>query len=83
MTRKIRRSKENVLKHLKSFRLEPKFSIGVWYFYPNGGRFHEPYVEKGTIRYVLRKVAVTYDRGILDSTFGLEAHKRHLPQFQK
>ncbi|MEM1544001.1 MAG: TIM barrel protein, partial [Candidatus Bathyarchaeia archaeon] len=71
---KIRRSKEEMLKHLKSFRLEPKFSIGVWYFYPGGGRFHEPYIERGTIHDVLRKVAMMYDRGIIDSSFGLEAH---------
>ncbi|MEM1506826.1 MAG: TIM barrel protein [Candidatus Bathyarchaeia archaeon] len=71
---KIRRSKEEMLKHLKSFRLEPKFSIGVWYFYPGGGRFHEPYVERGSIHDVLRKVAVMYDKGVIDSTFGLEAH---------
>jgi len=72
-----------VPKHLKSFRLEPKFSIGVRYFYLNGGRLHEPCIKKGTIRDVLRKVAVMHDRGIVDSTFGLEAHKQHLPQFQK
>ncbi|MEM2375732.1 MAG: TIM barrel protein [Candidatus Bathyarchaeia archaeon] len=71
---KIRRNKEEMLKHLKSFRLEPRFSIGVWYFYPSGGRFHEPYIERGTIHDVLRKVAMMYDRGIIDSSFGLEAH---------
>jgi len=73
-SQKIRKNKEEMLKHLKSFRLEPKFSIGVWYFYPSGGRFHEPYIERGTIHDVLRKVATMYDRGIIDSTFGLEAH---------
>ncbi|MEM1581574.1 MAG: TIM barrel protein [Candidatus Bathyarchaeia archaeon] len=71
---KIRRNKEEMLRHLKSFTLEPKFSIGVWYFYPSGGRFHEPYVEKGTIHDVLRRVATMYDREVVDSTFGLEAH---------
>jgi hypothetical protein len=25
----------------------PKFSFGVWYFFPSGGRFHEAYVPKG------------------------------------
>jgi len=71
---KVRRSKEDMLKHLKSFRLEPRFSIGVWYFYPSGGRFHEPYVEKGSIQDILMKIRMLYDRGVLDSTFGLEAH---------
>jgi len=73
-SQKNRLGKEEMLKHLKSFRLEPRFSAGVWYFFPGGGRFHEAYVEKGSIQDVLRKVATLYDRGVVDSTFGLEAH---------
>ncbi len=30
--------------HLKSFHLDPKFSVGIWYFAPGGGRFHDRYV---------------------------------------
>jgi len=73
-SQKNRLGKEEMLKHLKSFRLEPRFSAGVWYFFPGGGRFHEAYIEKGSIQDVLRKVATLYDRGVVDSTFGLEAH---------
>ena len=57
---KIRRSKEEMLRHLKSFRLEPRFSAGVWYFFPSGGRFHEPYVERGSIEDILNKVRMLY-----------------------
>lgn len=71
---KVRRDGEEMLKHLKSFQLEPRFSAGVWYFYPSGGRFHEPYVERGSIEDVLRKVGDLYDHEVIDSTFGLEAH---------
>ncbi len=71
---KVRRSKDDMLKHLKSFRLEPRFSAGVWYFFPGGGRFHEAYVEKGSIQDVLRKVKTLFEKGVIDSTFGLEAH---------
>ncbi|RLI34440.1 xylose isomerase [Candidatus Bathyarchaeota archaeon] len=71
---KVRRDREEMLKHLKSFQLEPRFSAGVWYFYPSGGRFHEPYVERGSIEDVLRKVGDLYDHEVVDSTFGLEAH---------
>jgi len=71
---KVRRNKRDTLKHLKSFRLEPRFSAGVWYFFPGGGRFHEPYVEKGSIQDVLMKVKTLYDKGVVDSSFGLEAH---------
>ena len=71
---KVRRSKEEMLKHLKSFRLEPRFSAGVWYFFPGGGRFHEAYTARGTIYDTLAKVRALYDKGVIDSTFGLEAH---------
>jgi len=71
---KIRRSKEEMLKHLKTFHLEPRFSVGVWCFFPGGGRFHEPYIEKGSIQDILMKVRTLYDKGVIDSTFGLEAH---------
>ncbi len=68
------RTKEEMFKHLKSFRLEPRFSAGVWYFFPGGGRFHESYVEKGSIQDTLDRVAHLYDCGVIDSSFGLEAH---------
>ncbi len=71
---RTRRNKEKMLRHLGIFRLEPRFSAGVWFFFPGGGRFHEAYVEKGSIQDVLRKVATLYDQGVIDSTFGLEAH---------
>jgi xylose isomerase len=45
---KIERTPEEMLKHLKGSRLRLRFSIGVWYFYPGGGRFHDAYIEKGT-----------------------------------
>jgi xylose isomerase len=71
---KIRRNKEDKLKHLQNFSLEPIFSIGVWYFFPSGGRFHEPYLEKGSTQDVLKKIAILYDNEVIDSTVGLEAH---------
>jgi xylose isomerase len=71
---KIVRTKDEMLKHLKGFRLEPRFSAGVWYFYPGASRFHEAFVEKGSIQDILDKVAALYDRGVVDSGFGLEAH---------
>ena len=70
----IIRGKEDLLKHLKTFKLELKFSAGVWYFFPPGGRFHEPYIERGGIEDILNKVAWMYDEGFVDKTFRLEAH---------
>ncbi len=71
---KATRTKEEMLKHLKSFRLEPRFSAGVWYFFPGASRFHEAFIEKGSIQNILDKVAALYDHGVIDSGFGLEAH---------
>jgi len=71
---KALRSPEGMLKHLKGTTLAPKYSAGVWYFYPGASRFHEPYVDKGTIEETLNKVAWMKDEGYIDSSFGLEAH---------
>jgi len=73
-SQKVTKTKEEMLKHLKSFRLEPRFSAGVWYFFPGGGRFHEAFIEKGSIQDILDKVATLYDHGVVDSSLGLEAH---------
>jgi len=68
------KSKDEMLRHLKTFRLVPRFSIGVWYFFPSGGRFHEAYCERGKIEDILEIVRRLYDRKIIDHNIGLEAH---------
>ena len=68
------RGADEALRHLKAGKLEPIFSAGVWFFYPPGGRFHAPYIEKGTIEDILGKIGWMKDEGYIDSTFGLEAH---------
>jgi hypothetical protein len=35
-----RRTQEELLAHLKSFSLDIKLTVGIWYFAPGGGRFH-------------------------------------------
>ncbi len=71
---KTERSPEEMLKHLKATKLKPRFSLGVWYFYPGGGRFHDAYVEKGTIADCIDKIKAMKDEGIVNSSFGVEAH---------
>lgn len=63
-----------MLRQLEGFRLEPRFSAGVWYFFPGGGRFHERYVPEGSMDDVLARVRGLYDRGLIDKTFRLEGH---------
>jgi len=46
---KMRRNQQELLTHLNQFKLDLKFSVGIWYFAPSGGRFHERYVENRTI----------------------------------
>jgi xylose isomerase len=71
---KQRRSPEETLRHLKGTTLKPRYSAGVWYFYPGGGRFHEAYIDKGTIEETLNKVAWMHDEGHVDAGFAVEAH---------
>jgi len=68
------RTPDEMLKHLEGTTLTPRFSAGVWYFYPAGGRFHEAYVDPGSIEEILSKIAGMHDEGLIDSSFGVEAH---------
>ncbi|PMQ01524.1 MAG: xylose isomerase [Dictyoglomus sp. NZ13-RE01] len=67
---KILRSKEELLKHLKTFKLDLKFSVGIWYFSPSANRFHEPYGEPKDIKQRLEMIAETAKYGVK----GVEAH---------
>jgi len=69
-----RRDCAEMVKQLAEFRLEPRFSAGVWYFFPGGGRFHERYLEQGSIEDVLDNVRNMDERGVVDQEFKLEAH---------
>src|SRR4030043_282767 len=71
---KQQRSHEETLRHLKGNPLKPRYSAGVWYFYPGGGRFHEAYIDRGTLEDTLNKVAWLRDEGHVDSSFAVEAH---------
>lgn len=69
LQKKIRKPSE-LIKHLKSFNLELKISIGIWYFTPAGGRFHDRYVPDATIKERLEMAAEFAKFGIT----GIEAH---------
>lgn len=65
-----RRSPEQLVQHLKSFNLDLRFSAGVWYFSPGGGRFHDRYIKEMPIQERLERAAKLKDYGLK----GLEAH---------
>lgn len=67
-------SPDEIVKQLSEFKLEPKFSAGVWYFSPARSRFHETYSEARKIEEILEIIFKLYDAKAVDSNFRLEAH---------
>ena len=66
----LRRTPEELLNHLKSFRLDLKFSAGIWFFSPPNSRFHDVYQHRRDIEARLEIAAKLKDYGLA----GLEAH---------
>jgi xylose isomerase len=65
-----RRTPEELLEHMKTFKLDLKFSAGVWFFAKGGIRFHEAYGPPLTIAERLDIAASLADYGLA----GMEAH---------
>jgi xylose isomerase len=65
-----RRSPEEMLAHLNSFSLDLKFTAGVWFFAPGGGRWHERYVPDMTMEERLEKAVGLMKYGLV----GVEGH---------
>ena len=65
-----RKTPAAMLKHLNSFNLELKFTAGVWFFAPGGGRFHDRYVDDMTLEQKFEIAAGLKKYGLV----GLEAH---------
>jgi xylose isomerase len=66
----VRRTSEELVRHLKSFHLDLKFSAGIWFFSPPASRFHDRYKPIIDIRERLDIAAPLKDYGLQ----GLEAH---------
>ena len=71
-----RRSPAQLIKHMNSFELDLKFSAGVWFFFPGGGRFHDAYVEKPDEDEWLTKV---FDIAAALKKHGLGGLEAHYP----
>lgn len=65
-----RRTPDELVRHLNGFELDLKFSAGVWFFSPGGGRFHDRYVPEMSIEERLDIAASLADYGLA----GVEAH---------
>lgn len=66
----VHHSPEELVKHMKSFKLVPKFSAGIWFFSPSDSRFHEKYTADMNIEERLEIAAKLGDYGLS----GIEAH---------
>ncbi|MBN2152184.1 MAG: xylose isomerase [Candidatus Lokiarchaeota archaeon] len=64
------RDEQALRRHMKSFKLAPRFSVGIWYFSPGGGRFHDRYVPDKTIPERIEMAKQMADLGVT----GIEAH---------
>jgi len=75
---------DTLLTHLKTFRLDPRFTVGIWYFTPSGGRFHAPYVEKAGIEKRLEMAADMADIGVtgLEAHYPDEVNRENLPLYE-
>jgi len=70
-----RRSPGAMVKHLESFELELKFTAGVWFFFPGGGRFHDQYIARPKERDEWLKRIFDVAAGLKKyGLVGLEAH---------
>jgi len=67
---KVRRTGEELVRHLESFELDLKFTAGVWFFAPGGGRFHDRYVPEMPMEQRLEVAVGLMDQGLV----ALEAH---------
>lgn len=66
----VRRTPDQMIKHLNKFELDLKFSAGIWFFAPGGGRFHDRYIEDQSIEERLEVAAGLVEYGLA----GMEAH---------
>jgi xylose isomerase len=64
------RNRDELIRHLETFRLEIKPTVGIWYFAPGGGRFHDRYVPEVSVEERLEKAAGLARLGVV----GIEAH---------
>ncbi len=65
-----RRTLAEQIEHMRSFRLDLKFSAGIWYFSPFASRFHDRYGEPVDLKRRLEIAASLKDHGLS----ALEAH---------
>jgi len=69
---KIRRNKEELVKHMNTFNLEIKPSVGIWYFTLVDGRFHDSFVP-------FKSIAKKIEMAAGMAKYGVKAIEAHYP----
>ena len=82
---KIFRGREEMLRHLKSFKLDIKPCIGMWCLSAAGSRFHEPYGENVPIEQRIELVYELAEIGIkaVEGHYGWEITEENLHLYKK
>ena len=60
---RLARDPEQMLKNLHQ-ELDLRFSVGIWYFTPGGGRFHDRFVPEATLEERLELSPLLVDPGL-------------------
>jgi xylose isomerase len=81
----IRRSGKDLVEYMKEFKLDLKISVGIWYFTPGGGRFHERYIPEKTIAERLEIAAEMSQFGVtgIEAHYPFEANEENLHLYKK
>ena len=80
-----RRTRAELLEHLRTFRLSPRVSVGIWYFTPSGGRFHDRYVAETTVAQRLEMAAELARFGVsgIEAHYPAEVNRENLHLYQR
>ena len=79
-----RRTPEELIRHLEAFELKLRFSAGVWFFSPGGGRFHERYGKELDIEARLEIASRLADYGLaaVEAHYPNEINEKNLHLYQ-
>ena len=80
-----RRGPEDLVQHLKTFQLRLRFSAGIWYFAPGGGRFHDRYTPALDIPARLEIAARLKGDGLsgMEAHYPNEINEKNLPVWKQ
>jgi len=84
-SQKVRMTMEERIEHLRKFELDLKFSAGIWFFSPGGGRFHDRYIKEMSIaeRLEIAGELAPYGLKALEAHYPNEVNEDNLHLYQK